>query len=269
MSTRRLSTALVLCATFGFALAGCSQAKRDEPPPDCAQMDKYELQPVPGFFSGRWYSVPDRTNQQGVETSLVTVTPLFTATTPPLCELNEGILFKSTGNHDWGSFIGVYHDPSSTDVPLPLVGGDATGFEGLSFWAKSLYDKGLTLELTDITSDDEAGECQPSTFYLNDAGMRVCTDAGMQVGNPEFNDKYGVPVPNACGNSFDAMVLLTERWAFYTIPFKSFRQTRQDPSLKPNGIDVAHIWRLLIRAPRGAVVEASFANLAWYRKATH
>jgi hypothetical protein len=36
--------------------------------------------------------------------------------------------------------------------------------------------------------------------------------------------------------------------------------------LKPNGVDVANIWRLLIRAPRGAIVDASFLNFAWYRK---
>jgi hypothetical protein len=269
MSRRPLRASLaiqLLALGFGVSLGGCSQAQRDEPPVDCSIMDDVELLPVSGFAPSRWYPVPDHTIQQGSDRSVVTVAALVPTDTDPLpCGLTEGIEFKSLMNHDWGSFVGVYHDePDETGIVPPLPGGDATGFEGLSFWAKSRYDKGLTLELTDKLSDEEAGLCEPATYFVNDAGM--ISDFGTPVQNPDFDDENGLPVANACGNNFSALLLPTERWAFYTIPFKRFRQTRQDASLKPGGIDLANIWRLLIRAPRGAVVEASFLNLAWYRE---
>jgi hypothetical protein len=175
---------------------------------------------------------------------------------PPLCDLTQALVFASSGSHDWGSLAGNYVVPNFGSTPESDK--NASGYEGLSFWARSLYDRSLALSLGDDTVvelPENAASCEPQ--YLDDAGTL----------NPAFYfpPESGLPAADGCGNSFVTQLLTSDRWEFYTIPFTAFTQIAQDPRVRPNGINRAAVLAISMRAPKDSIVETWFANFAWYR----
>lgn len=255
--------------TLALCLAACSQAKRAPVPLDCSVLDHYELSPNGSYNSGNWFSSGDGTTYVNDAGSVQTVS--YGSLGESVCGINDGILFTSSGNHNWGSLAGNYVVDPNGFAATPPADKDASAFIGLSFWARSNYSRVFAIILGDDTStpvNGDAGHCIPSTLSL-DGGVASAngqvTDA-MVIPNPDYYGFGSVPLAEGCDDPFVAQIVTTDRWQFYTIPFSAFVQVTQDPRVKPGGINKSSIYGIVIRAPKDSTVESWFANFAWYRE---
>ncbi|MGC4091415.1 MAG: hypothetical protein QM756_26755 [Polyangiaceae bacterium] len=265
---RRLSSSLTFLSALCVAalLGACSSNKRAPIPLDCSVLDDYELKPNTFFNDTKWFSASDQSRYPDGGRSVANWKSPY-AIDPAVCGLTEGLQFVSYGNHDWGSALGKY----GYEAQLPDT-RDASAYDGLSFWAKSSFDRSFAITLADsesisIMTPADAGGCVPQTV---DAGDPRAIDAGIKVEfpNPDFyaSDNTGLPVANGCGNAWTAQLVTTDRWEFYTMPWQAFVQLTLDARVRYEGIDKENILSINIRAPKDSNVDTVFANFAWYRQ---
>lgn len=213
-----------------LASAACTARAPGPPPPiDCSVEDGYELLPSGQTFEPNdndpgWYPFGD-----------CTVGRVHTATVESIenggrCGSTAALVLRSSGHHDWGSGFGTYEWRAAPQ--------DATGFEGISFWARSpgATDKGVLVNLGDDQTEMEGGICFGSSAM--DAGPTVevpIPDAGGETCSVRLEsdrDAGAPPQKGQCGNAFVRSLIVSEHWQFYRLPFDSFVQVAT-----PNRVD--------------------------------
>jgi hypothetical protein len=101
-----------------------------------------------------------------------------------------------SGWTEWGAGIGLDLNGADPADPGASKGVfDATGFEGIAFWAKGNVSLWVMLTVFDVLAEDEGGGCVPGT------------------GDGE-----------ACDNGHGSSVTLTDEWAQYAVTFDSIAQ---------------------------------------------
>lgn len=266
---------LCLCSLSAtLAALGCSAPEhRVRPAPDCAEEQRYDLLSTPTYNSaGLYYSAPN----PGTPDPVAAKTTMEAGMLGPeaFCGHTTAVVFKTQGNHDWGSLVGTYPVPPDTLAAMKGMAStltpadmDASGYEGLSFWARGRYDRSISINLEDATVNQAAEKCVPAEI-ITDEDMNGVEDPGTYpTTNRAFYDKYGRPVADGCNLTFSVGFIPTEWWSFYTIPFNAFTQGGNEPDARrrPEGIDRSTISRVVIRAPKDTFVENWFVNFAWYR----
>src|SRR5687767_7639804 len=215
-------------ATSLLSSSACGGSQRNPPPIDCAAAHDYEVRVLEDYEDGAMSFVgfADSTPGaiQNVEVSVIE--------NGGRCGSELGVVLQARGNRDWG---GGFSALSGWD-------GDASGYDGFSFWARSpgRSTKGFTLFVDDPTTVELPHRlCVP---HAGIPGSSTVVDAGT-AGSSTVIDVHGMitvtgPVPpaNACGNSFYAVLFATDEWQFHRVPFISLAQAPW-PNRTPNGIN--------------------------------
>jgi hypothetical protein len=223
----------------------------------------------------------------------MTTTSLLAATVGPFpdgprCNSNVGMVLQSSQHNDWGSLFGF-----SNFGPR-----DASAYEGVSFWARA---RGNTTTSFTLLLDDPNTSNPVTAMCGADAGTPAASaDAGAVdlcknycmpdagAGNPvtTFTDPMtgmavggstnAAPPPDACGNGYSVVQVVTGDWRFYTVPFAKFQQGYM-PKRVPNpvrkvtgtvpgtGLRTSALMNFVIRFPKEANAELWFDNLDFYR----
>lgn len=247
-----------IVASLGLMALAASACSAHEPrvvPIDCEADDDYELESLNALT---WYGFGDSSTHdgtagipQGEQAELVTLDE-------PRCESSQALFFHAYEHYDWGAGYAA---------ALPMVPGfaadegfwDASGYEGISFWARSLKDKAFQLSMGDRRTTAVLAETS-----LNDGKDDTCTPS--EHDNPvRWHGILDVPNEDRCGNAFLRWVMPTEHWQFFAIPFKDFLQSPR-PNVVEGGIDRATISPLAVAIPKDFTVELYIDQIAWYRK---
>jgi hypothetical protein len=142
---------------------------------------------------------------------------------------------------------------------------DASGFEGVSFWARATgygTSTGFLLTLNDRNTDPAGMVCvEPAPTDVLD-GAYTYNEAGMVV--PVGGE---LPSPEDCGNGFMRVVSVTRDWRLYRLPFESFQQQAQ-PNLRPSGIDPSGLYQFAINIPKDSSIELWLDDLGLYRRSS-
>ncbi|HEY8946040.1 MAG TPA: hypothetical protein VIM73_17350, partial [Polyangiaceae bacterium] len=225
---RTRSRFLELCLLGNLScLFACSEAVRHPPVEvDCTADDAYELKRITAWERTemlQWFNAADPT--PGAVATYTTGDPYPS----DACGTAPALHVIMSGNQDWGSIVGSWGVLGAE--------GDASGYDGLSFWAKAEYAKHFLILLSDKQTDEEAlvpveeGGCDPN------AGI----------------DENGVSRPEECGNHFQVRVTVTDRWHFYTLPWRQFFQ--EDRPNRREGIDPATIHKVILRGQKDSVLD--------------
>jgi hypothetical protein len=195
----------------------------------------------------------------------------------PRCGSAAALLITADRNHEWGSLFGL----------IGFGPKDALDNEGLSFWARSTNNTntGFTVQFNDanttcLGTPTDGGVCNmaPSNCltYDTDGGTgtgTVDTSTGMIIPGSVST----APDPNQCGNAYGAVVTVTSRWSFYTIPFSAFYQEAlpnrvpnakltETGSLPGTGLLPSKLLTLVFRMPKAMRTELWVDDLGFYRK---
>lgn len=265
--TRSLRSGMVrlLVLALGGA-AACSTYPTLKPVAvDCAAEDPYEFQLFEPY-------------------EMVGVGNLWMSPEPPLANLSvaveaipEGqrcgssaaLVLRSMNANDWGALFGVNN----------FGPRDESAYEGVSFWARGPGNTGKSFTVT----LDDANTTVPSAAVPTN-----CKDYGADAGvpSPGGYDSTGQPItggvtvvaqPDACGNGYSAIIVVTADWRLYTVPFSQFRQTAT-PNRVPNSAlmetgtspGTALLTKRLInmqfRMPKESAMELWIDDLGFYRK---
>jgi hypothetical protein len=236
----------------GFVLhgSGCGASQRNPPPIDCAAADAYEVRILEDYEDGSMSFVGFTDSTPGAIQNVAS----GVIENGGRCGSELAVVLLARGNRDWGGGFGGL---SSWD-------GNASGYDGFSFWARSPgpSTKGFTLFVED-----------PTTVELP---HRLCVPQAGIAGSSTVVDVHGtitvvgpVPPANACGNSFYAVLFATEQWQFHRVPFASLAQAPW-PNRTAKGIDRSSILGRAIRMPKGSDIELWIDDFALYRdKAGH
>ncbi len=274
---------LMLWAAACVVAAGCKPQDRPDPTISC---DEYDADETVVFNFGDWFGFGDDTPkaydgtegeeteegsdaEEGVMQAMVSrpPNPESVDLVPPLCGLLRGEKFKSYGFNDWGSAWGKPVKPR--DMPA-----DGSQYQGIAFWARSAphADKSFTFVL------DTRQTAKPSDVKTGDAGTviddpRDCNSPAVIEGAASFRNLSDgtqqitseVAAADDCGNSFRAVVTMSDRWEYYRIPFEDFWQEAL-PNRDPHGINASQILGATLRAGKETWLEFEMAGLVFYRK---
>jgi hypothetical protein len=176
-------------------------------------------------------------------------------------------VLRSAGHTDWGSLFGDWKLASPPDTAFCANCGptDASGYDGLAFWARSAGgDSGVTL-LVDTWQTSASG-----TDGIAAAGEVCKLDCNAGSGT-QSRDAAGVITsqtyvspPGTCGNSFQRQLQVTNQWRLYLLPFSSFYQDLK-PNRSASGLDPQHINGLTIRTAKEASVELWIDDISFYK----
>lgn len=192
------------------------------------------------------------------------------------CGSTAALVMHSTHNNDWGSIFGYN-----------TFGGprDASAWEGIAFWARApgSTTKGFTILLDDPNTSDPTPP--PNNTNPNDSnclttqnvdGGQAVTCIDPMTGQMMPCGTTTAPPPNACGNGYSTMLVVTTDWRFYTIPFRTFQQSPM-PNQVPNALLTMvgsvpgttlltnQLLNLTLRMQREATMELWLDNLSFYR----
>jgi hypothetical protein len=236
----------IALATSMLSLSGCGGSQRSSPPIECAAADGYEVRVLEDYEDGSMSFVGFTDSTPGaihnVEVRIIEA--------GGRCGSELAVVLTARGNRDWGGGFGAL---SSWD-------GDASGYDGFSFWVRSPgpSTKGFTLFLDD-----------PTTVELP---YRLCVPQSGVAGSSTVVDVNGmitvtgpVPAANACGNSFFAVLFATERWQFHRVPFQALAQAPW-PNRTANGINRSAVLGRAIRMPKGSDIELWIDDFGLYRE---
>lgn len=277
---RGLAAAATSALILGGGLACSTYSTYKDVAIDCTADQGYQLRfisngastptddPVTG--NGNWWSAGDTLPPDGgTSNAFSTVESIENG---GRCGSKTADVLHSSGFTDWGSLFGY----NTLHVPAP---GDY--YDGLSFWARAPGDtsKGFTIILGDPNT--EVGLSNYCKGYATNSGA----NAGTQPGT--FNPATGqgtaptnatrATYPDECGNEYEAIMLVTGDWAFYTIPFAQFQQANK-PNRVPNpvlthvgvvpgtGLLTDQLQVLLVRIPKESIMDLWLDNVAFYRK---
>jgi hypothetical protein len=196
--------------------------------------------------------------------------------------------FQDYGN-GWGTYsIGIYYpalgagpqamtaDGGQCEYPDGDAGVcaiDGTGFDGLTFWARSFDPSGgpVTRGLTVAINDKESGYGVQSSCVPYDAGTMANgsatytpTSVGGTNGPAGGSVTSAVPPADACGNSFTLPLLTTDQWQLYTMPWSSFHQSAL-PDRQPAGFDPSGFMQLIISFPKESHSALWIDSMGFYR----
>jgi hypothetical protein len=190
----------------------------------------------------------------------------------PRCGSEYALRLTASRNNDWGCLFG--------DWFLAGVTSDASEYEGIAFWARAApgSTKSVLVLLNDkytanIAVEDEDGNSVPvpteesACVEEEDLGPGQGTTVNQvtgQQGSTSVNVAGRVPSEDACGNSYQKLVTVTERWQYYVLPFESFTQD-QFPNRRVEGIDRASLRGIIVRAPKAAELDLYIDDLFLYR----
>ena len=255
MMARLLSTLLVLSATC--AMLGCgAQAARIDPGPDCTAGAGYDLsrtfmdasKVVPAGSTPSGFNFGDTTPGATLSWQTEAVDPSTT------CGDMQVLDIQSAGHNDYGS-----------SFFLLLGAFNATGAEGISFWARSpvvASSKTVTLEISDANTDSGGGICVDTTTTTStDMGINTPT---VVSGSNATNLPNYVPPADACGNYFLSPFQFTNEWTLYLLPFEQFAQLAQ-PSRSPNGIDTAALYEFGFQIPKESQFDLWIDHIGVYQ----
>ncbi|MGA7121749.1 MAG: hypothetical protein WBY94_16705 [Polyangiaceae bacterium] len=207
-----------------------------------------------------------------------------------LCGRQRALFLQAHGYEDYGCGWGTYSiggypgqdctTPAGVVTTCPI---DASAYEGLIFWARS-YDpsgapttKGFTLSIDDKNS--HGGGYVPDASAatgFSDSGVCTNIDAGSLSNGAVITTvvngsglvgggSVAAQLPSyACGNAFSYVMLTTEEWHLYTIPWSSFHQ-QAIPSRIPTGFDPSTFFSIRIAAPKEARMALWISKLGFYR----
>jgi hypothetical protein len=252
---------VVVTARIGLAacLVGLLACSAGPPRPgrevDCSMEDDYDLKVIQTMdgTTNYWFGFGDPT--PGAVT---------TATLQPIpegrCGNMQAEVLTAHGHHDWGAGFGEYETTMGVIDQMGYV--DATGYEGISFWARTTgygTSSGFLLSINDAQSADPmvctvpmASDVAGGDYTYNEGGMIV------PIGGE-------LPAPNDCGNAFQRPVLGRREWYLYTLPFEEFLQTA-NPNRQPAGFDRSRLYSFAITMPKGAEIELWIDDLGLYRR---
>ncbi|MEO8180270.1 MAG: hypothetical protein ABI895_15650 [Deltaproteobacteria bacterium] len=247
---RLINGRLIKGCLVSSALLACSGGPaRPEPEVDCSVEDDYELsilQPMEGTTAS-WYSYGDTTPGA---TNSVGLQPIPAGR----CESTAALVIRSRGYHDWGSGFGEYQ---TAMAPV-----DATGYEGVSFWARAEgfgTSSGFLLTVGDRKTSPAGMVCvEPTTEDLV-SGEYTYNQQGMIV--PVGTRLTGT---NDCGNSFQVAVFAHREWYLHRVPFESLVQMA-NPSRSPTGIDRTGLYLFGLAVPKDSNLDLWIDDLGLYR----
>ncbi len=290
------------CALFGAV--GCGEGER-EPlgTVDCSIEDAYEFKNIANFNTAEqsgWFRYADPT--PGGVPDLLTVdekgilpdsnVPFSNLEGSGRCGDTRFIKLEADGHNFWG--VG-YGDWEHNGLGLRA---DGTGFDGISFWARSAadaekqfllhIDEGRTMVLgedarakVDTDQDgvpdtlpgqdlDGDGVIGPGDI-VNDTQCRLppseeVADVSCYNGGVDSAASGGnrVPEVDECGNAFHTRITTTEQWQLFFIPWKDLVQW-PCPNRLEDGLNVADIAKFEIKLTQGMRYEIWLDNLSFYR----
>jgi len=217
---------------------------------DCSVNDDYDfnvIQPLEAATTLTWFAFGDPTPGS---TTTVALQPIPEGR----CESTTALVLTSRGHSDWGAGFG--------DYAMPTAPIDATGFDGVSFWARAPLahtSLGFLLTVNDRNTDQNGGVCVQPMVTAGGGGYTY-NEAGMIV-------PVGGELPSAedCGNGFMRVFRVTREWQLYTLPFESFQQTAQ-PNRVPTGLDRSGIYQFSFNIPKDSLAELWIDDLGVYRR---
>jgi hypothetical protein len=168
------------------------------------------------------------------------------------CGSAAALVLTALGHTDWGALFGDYG----------TAGVDASGYEGVSFWARAPgfgRSRGFLLTIHDRNTDAGGNVCMEANEESVERGGYTYNEAGMIV--PIGGE---LPSPGDCGNGFQRVVQAYPDWHLHTLPFASFQQTA-NPNRSPTGIDRTGLYQFAINVPKDARLELWIDDLALYR----
>jgi hypothetical protein len=230
--------------------SACGGSERNLPPVDCAATDAYEVRILEDYEDGSMSFVGFVDSTPGAIHNV----EIRTLENGGRCGSELAVILRARGNRDWGGGFGA----------LSGWDGDASGYDGFSFWARSPgpSTKGFTLFVEDPTTVEVPHRlCVPQAGI---AGSSTVVDV-----NGMITVVGPVPAANACGNSFYAVLFATEQWQFLRVPFRSLAQAPW-PNRTASGIDRTAILGRAIRMPKESDIELWIDDFGLYReKADH
>jgi len=254
---------------------------------NCSVADAYDFKPFALFEGGDsgWYLYTDKT-PGGVPNPANSNVPVTTLN-PPRCGSKGALELQAYGNNYWGAgFADWQHNEKSGEA-------DGTGYEGISFWARSPGNTDKTFLLR--VDDDQTfvtqrpapdGGALPAAIagdqdldgdgFLGPGDIAIDTKCQLppaqKLGDPACY--YGgvqapdavtrVPKPGECGNPFHTYVTTTEDWQLYLLPWSRLGQW-PCPNRLDGGIDPAHIRKIEVRLDQGTNYDIWLDDIQFYR----
>lgn len=259
---------------------------------DCSEAEMYEFLNI-SDFSGTdagWFQYADPT-PGGVPDPVIdgSNVPVTEIEAPGRCGDTRILRLFAEGHNFWGTGFGDWeHNAAASRA-------DGTGFEGISFWARSPADSEKTFLLNvddsrtillppdpppegglppatsadqDLDGDgfvgpgDIARETQCRLPPPNEFGEPRCYLGGM---NAAPNGVTRVPAPDECGNAFHTFITTTERWQLFRIPWSELVQW-PCPNRLDGGIDPSDVAKFEIMLIQGTRYDIWIDNIAFYRR---
>jgi hypothetical protein len=281
--------ALVCCAAL--VAAGCAAKARPVASADyCAEADGYEFRNFSDFSSGQtgWYLYADNTPGGVPDPTLTSNVQIIQVDPPGRCGDTGMVELKAYGHNFYGSGFGDYaHNAEGSR-------GDGSGYEGISFWARSpgntdktflLYvDDGRTIVLPPPAPDGGAlpvataadqdlngdgfigpGDIARGTRCRLPPSQKLASPACYYGGTLPPSTPTRVPEPDECGNQFHTFVTTTEDWQLYRVPWSELAQW-PCPNRLEGGIDPGDIAKIEIKFIQGSTYDLWLDNVAFYRQ---
>ena len=248
-TTRRVALTTATVVWLSVA-SGCGGSERSRVAVDCTPDDGYDVRILEDYENGspNFIGIPDGTPGAVQMTAVGHIDG-------GRCGSESAVVLRARGNRDWG---GAFASSSMS------WDGNASGYEGFSFWARSPGPtmKGFSLFVDDATTLEAGGRCVRAEGMAGVPTVTPDIHGGITVTHP-------VPAANACGNSFFAVLVASETWQFHRVPFHSLVQAPW-PNRTASGIDRSHILGRSIRVPKESEVELWIDDFGLYReRASH
>lgn len=290
--------AVALCVAGATGPLSCTDfSDRVALPIDCTVGDAYEIQSSIGDFEEgdncSWFEVPDRTGSVDCDHPLKgdeltedavggaggegAVPPVPTGlcegprfsqaafaceTIPegPRCGSEMALHLTASRNNDWGGFFADYDIAQTTD--------DVSEWDGIALWARAeqATQRSVTLALDDKYTANIVGQesfCVVEEQSTTNANMNTNTTG---VAQSSGQIAGWVPSEDACGNSFEYHLTVTNDWKLYILPFEDFTQ-QPLPNRRIEGFDRESFRGIAIRIPKDSVLDLWIDDFGFYRAA--
>jgi len=280
-SPRGVAAAAALLLGFGGGVGCSTYATMESAPLDCPAVEAgYVFAYLPGLKetpddtagSSSWWGAGDYLPVGGTTRAIPTKEVMPDG---ERCGSKTAEVLRTSNYTDWGSLFGFSNFVGPKE-------GD-TSWEGIAFWARAPGNttKGFTLLLDDpntANSTTSPGYCVNYGSSSDPAQTGPTTVTGPD-GTPISTSGSATfsPYPEACGNGYSVVMLVTGEWAFYAIPFSRFQQDAK-PNRVPNerlttvgtvpgtALLTDSLRNLIIRFAKEANAELWIDNLAFYKK---
>lgn len=270
--------------------AGCADRARPPAGVDCTQGDAFEFRNISDFTGGQsgWFLYADSTPGGIPDPMLASNVEIFQAEPPGRCGDTGMIRLEARGHNFYGTGFGDWAHNADNSRAI------GTGFEGISFWARSpgntdktfmlFVDDGRTIVLTPPAPDggglpaataadqdlDGDGFVGPGDIARGtrcrlppsqELGRVACYYGGTQP--PATPTR--VPEPDECGNQFHTYITTTPDWRLYLLPWSELLQW-PCPNRLEGGLDAGDIAKLEIKFIQGSSYDLWLDNIAFYRR---